>query len=149
MVELTLSLTQIISTFYTVKAERDFAGRAHEDVRTLLDAAKRLQLKLRQRYANMPSALKTQDTALRKLSSICYLHLGYYAVEMTLQRRIIRSLSPADHSELHAIYRQAAKTRPTSAMSFIKSIRPEHLQLFWYLSLTYKFVLINSFISLL
>ncbi|KAI4941608.1 hypothetical protein J4E91_010639 [Alternaria rosae] len=149
MVELTQILAQILSTFYTLKAERDFASSAHEGVRSLLNAAKPLQLTLRQWYANMPAALKVQDIAARKLSSVGYLHLGYYAVEMTLHRRIIRSLSPADDPELHTICRQAAQIRLTSAMSFVQSLRPEHFQSFWYSSSTYNFILIGSFISLL
>ncbi|KAI4679548.1 hypothetical protein J4E81_010354 [Alternaria sp. BMP 2799] len=149
MVELTEILAQILSTFYTLKAERDFASRAHEGVRSLLNTAKPLQLTLRQWYANMPAALKVQDIAARKLSSVGYLHLGYYAVEMTLHRRIIRSLSPADDPELHTICRQAAQIRLTSAISFVQSLRPEHFQSFWYSSSTYNFILIGSFISLL
>jgi len=149
MVELSQILAQILSTFYTLKAERDFASRAQEGVRSLLNAAKPLQLTLRQWYANMPAALKVQDIAARKLSSVGYLHLGYYAVEMTLHRRIIRSLSPTDDLELHTICRQAAQTRLTSAMSFVQSLRPEHFQSFWYSSSTYNFILIDSFISLL
>jgi hypothetical protein len=149
MVELTQILARILSTFYTLKAERDFASRAHEGVRPLLSAAKPLQLTLRQWCVNMPSALKMQDLAPRKLSSVGYLHLGYYAVEMTLHRRIIRSLSPADDPELRTICRQAACARLTSAISFVQSLRPEHLQSFWYSSSTYNFVLVGSFISLL
>ncbi|CAN9473852.1 unnamed protein product [Alternaria alternata] len=149
MVELTQILAQILSTFYTLKAERDFATRTQEGVRSLLEAAKPLQLTLRQWYANMPSALKMQDIAPRKLSSVGYLHLGYYAVEMTLHRRIIRSLSPSDGPEIRAICRQAAQSRLTSAFAFVQSLRPEHLQSFWYSSSTYNFVLIGSFISLL
>jgi hypothetical protein len=149
MVELTQILAQILSTFYTLKAERDFASRTQEGVRSLLEAAKPLQLTLRQWYANMPSALKMQDIAPRKLSSVGYLHLGYYAVEMTLHRRIIRSLSPSDGPEIRAICRQAAQSRLTSAFAFVQSLRPEHLQSFWYSSSTYNFVLIGSFISLL
>jgi hypothetical protein len=149
MVELAEILAQILSTFYTLKAEREFASQAHQGVRSLLNAAKPLQLTLRQWFANMPAALKVQDIPARKLSSVGYLHLGYYAVEMTLHRRIIRSLSAADDHELHTICRQAAQVRLTSAMTFVQSLRPEHFQSFWYSSSTYNFVLIGSFISLL
>ncbi|RAR14557.1 nitrogen regulatory protein otam [Stemphylium lycopersici] len=149
MVELTQILAHILATFYTLKAEREFSRRAHEGVRSLLDAAKPLQLALRQWYADMPPTLKMQDIAARKLSSVGYLHLGYFAVEMTLHRRIIRSLSLADDQELRLICRQAAQTRLTSAMNFVQSLRPEHHQSFWYFASTYNFVLIGSFISLL
>jgi hypothetical protein len=149
MAELAQILAQILAAFYTLKAERDFASRAHEGIRSLLNAAKPLQLTLRQWCANMPSTLKMQDIAPRKLSSVGYLHLGYYAVEMTLHRRIIRSLSPSDGPEIRAICRQAARSRLTSALGFVQSLRPEHLQSFWYSSSMYNFVLIGSFISLL
>jgi len=149
MVKLTQILGLILSKFYTLKAEREFANRAHEGVRSFLDAAKPLQLALRQWYSDMPPTLRMQDIAARKLSSVGYLHLGYYAVEMTLHRRIIRSLSSEDAPELRIICRQAAQTRLTSAMSFVQSLRPEHIQSFWYSASAYNFVLIGSFISLL
>ncbi|KAK1918993.1 hypothetical protein P3342_001123 [Pyrenophora teres f. teres] len=149
MVKLTQVLGLILSTFYTLKAEREFSNRAHEGVRLFLDAAKPLQLALRQWYADMPPTLRMQDIAARKLSSVGYLHLGYYAVEMTLHRRIIRSLSSEDAPELRNICRQAAQTRLTSAMSFVQSLRAEHVQSFWYSASAYNFVLIGSFISLL
>ncbi|KAF1832436.1 nitrogen regulatory protein OTam [Decorospora gaudefroyi] len=149
MVKLTLILSGILSTFYTLKAEREWASRAHEGVRSLLDAAKPLQLELRQWYADLPSTLKMQDIGPRKLSSVGYLHLGYYVAEMTLHRRIIRSLSSVDEPQLRTICRQAAQTRLTSAMTFVQSLRPEHLQSFWYSASTYNFVLIGSFVSLL
>ncbi|KAJ5061979.1 nitrogen regulatory protein OTam [Bipolaris maydis] len=149
MAELTKILGRILTTFYTIRAEREFACRASEGVRSLLDTAKPLQLALRQWYADMPPTLKMQDIAARKLSSVGYLHLGYYAVEMTLHRRIIRSLSSADDAELCFICRQAAQTRLTSAMRFVQSLRPEHHQSFWYSASKYNFVLIGSFISLL
>ncbi|KAA8627145.1 nitrogen regulatory protein OTam [Pyrenophora tritici-repentis] len=149
MVKLTQILGQILQEFYTLKAEREFANRAHEGVRSFLDAAKPLQLSLRQWYTNMPLTLKMQDIAARKLSSVGYLHLGYYAVEMTLHRRIIRSLSSEDALELRHICRQAAQTRLTSALNFVQSLRAEHVQSFWYSASAYNFVLIGSFISLL
>ncbi|EOA85147.1 uncharacterized protein SETTUDRAFT_32374 [Exserohilum turcica Et28A] len=146
MVELTKILASILTTFYSLKAEREFATAG---VRSLLDTAKPLQLALRQWYADMPWTLKMQDTPARKLCSVGYVHLGYYAVEMTLHRRIIRSLSSADEPELRVICRQAAQTRLTSAMKFVQSLRPEHHQSFWYSASTYNFVLVGSFISLL
>ena len=78
-----------------------------------------------------------------------YLHLSYYAVEMTLHRRIIRSLSSADDTSLRSICRQAAQVRLKSAMDFVSSLRPEHLQSFWYSASKYNFALVGTFISLL
>ncbi|CAO2647811.1 Nn.00g087330.m01.CDS01 [Neocucurbitaria sp. VM-36] len=149
MIKLTQILGRILSSFYTLKAEREFTHRAHEGVRWILETAKPLQLALRQWYSNLPVALKMEELAARKLSSTGYLHLGYYAVEITLHRRIIRSLSSADEPTLLTICRQAAETRLRSAMEFVQHLRPEHLQSFWYSASKYNFALIGTFISLL
>lgn len=78
-----------------------------------------------------------------------YLHLGYYAVEITLHRQIIRSLSSVDDLSLRSICRQAAQARLKSAMEFVQNLRPEHLQSFWYSASKYCFALVGTFISLL
>jgi hypothetical protein len=149
MIKLTQVLALILSNFYTLRAEREIANRAHEGVRWVLETAKPLQLALRQWYVDMPSALKMEDLAARKLSSSGYLHLGYYAVEMTLHRRILRSLSAVDELALRNICRQAAHTRLESAMHFVQELRPQHLQSFWYSASQYNFALVGTFISLL
>lgn len=68
---------------------------------------------------------------------------------MTLHRRIIRSLSSVDDASLRTICRQAAQVRLKSAMDFVSSLRPEHLQSFWYSASKYNFALVGTFISLL
>lgn len=50
---------------------------------------------------------------------------------------------------LRSICRQAAQVRLKSAMDFVSTLRPEHLQSFWYSASKYSFALIGSFISLL
>jgi hypothetical protein len=68
---------------------------------------------------------------------------------MTLHRRIIRSLTSLDDLSLRSICRQAAQVRLKSAMDFVSSLRPEHLQSFWYSASKYNFALVGTFISLL
>jgi hypothetical protein len=79
-----------------------------------------------------------------------FLHLAYFATEITLHRRIIQSLNP-DHSSTHLYYvcRSAAKTRLISAMDFVNRLRPEHLQAFWYFPSKINFTLVGTFGSLL
>ncbi|KAH8732310.1 fungal-specific transcription factor domain-containing protein [Phaeosphaeriaceae sp. PMI808] len=149
MIKLTEILARILSSFYTLKAERNIRNRAHEGVRWLLEMAKPLQLGLRQWFSCLPAVLKIENLAARKLSSTGYLHLGYYAVEMTLHRRIIRSLSSADDPSLRSICRQAAQVRLKSVIEFVSNLRPEHLQSFWYSASKYNFALVGTFISLL
>lgn len=87
-----------------------------------------------------------------------YLHLAYFATEITLHRQILRTLSPPlttphpmpgpDPYLLH-ICRSAAKTRLISAMDFVNRLKPEHLQSFWYFASKVNFALIGTFGSLL
>ncbi|KAL6706560.1 Fungal specific transcription factor [Coniothyrium glycines] len=149
MIKLTQVLALILTCFYTLHAEREFRTRASEGTRWILEQAKPLQLALRDWHANMPAALKMDDLAARKLSSSGYLHLAYYAVEMTLHRRIIRSLSAVDEPALRSICREAAHIRLESAMAFVQDLRPQHLQSFWYSASKYNFALIGTFIALL
>jgi hypothetical protein len=69
MIKLSSILGHILSTFYTLKAERDFQQRAGEGVRWILETAKPLQLALRQWFGSLPVVLKMEHLATRKLSS--------------------------------------------------------------------------------
>ncbi|KAF2731364.1 hypothetical protein EJ04DRAFT_498815 [Polyplosphaeria fusca] len=149
MIKLTEILSLVLSSFYTLQAEVDAAQHAQEGIRWILERAKPIQLSLRQWYAELPGSLRMENIAMRKLSSTGYLHLGYYAVEITLHRHIIRSLSAVDEPSLRGICRQAAQARLKSAMDFVQALRPEHLQSFWYFASKYCFALIGTYISLL
>ena len=79
-----------------------------------------------------------------------YLHLAYFATEITLHRCIIRSLEQSNgDSYLSHICRSAAKTRLISAMDFVNRLRTEHLNGFWYFPSKVNFALIGTFGSLL
>ncbi|KAF2191320.1 hypothetical protein K469DRAFT_558142 [Zopfia rhizophila CBS 207.26] len=149
MIRLTEILASILSNFYTLKAEDDWRQHARDGIRWLLEKAKPIQLSLKQWFSELPPSLRMENVAMRKLSSTGYLHLGYYSVEITLHRRIIRSLSTVDDPSLRTICRQAGQARLKSAMDFVQSLRPEHLQSFWYSASKYCFALIGSFVSLL
>ncbi|ORY17820.1 fungal-specific transcription factor domain-domain-containing protein [Clohesyomyces aquaticus] len=149
MIRLTEILGSILSNFYTLQAEEEFRLHARDGVRWLLEKANPIQSSLKHWFDNLPPSLRMEDIAMRKLSSTGYLHLGYYAVGITLHRQIIRSLSSVDDPSLRSICRQAANARLKSAMEFVKSLRPEHLQSFWYSASKYCFALIGTFISLL
>jgi hypothetical protein len=69
MIKLTEILARILSSFYTLKAEREIELRAQEGVRWILEVAKPLQLALRQWFSNLPAVLKLENLAARKLSS--------------------------------------------------------------------------------
>ncbi|PSN71868.1 hypothetical protein BS50DRAFT_485090 [Corynespora cassiicola Philippines] len=149
MIKLTRILALVLSNFYTLEAE---AESEKQGVRWVLERAKPIQLSLRQWHTELPASLKMESIAMRKLSSTGYLHLGYYAVEITLHRRIIRassSPSPPSDPSLRSICRQAAHARLQSAMDFVQTLRPEHLQSFWFSASRYCFALVGTFVSLL
>jgi hypothetical protein len=83
------------------------------------------------------------------LINIGYLHLAYLCTEITLHRHLLRSLSSESNPQLINVVRTAAHARLTSATDFVKSLRPEHLQSFWYCASTYCFSLIGSYIGLM
>jgi hypothetical protein len=69
----------------------------------------------------------------RKLCANGYLHLSYYAIEITIHRHIIRSLAPENPEHVRSISRDAPRTRIKHAMAFVEKLRPEHLQSFrWF-----------------
>jgi hypothetical protein len=69
MIKLTELLASCLCAFYTMQAERDFAEHTHEGVRWILDKAKPIQIALRQWHADLPTSLRMEEIARRKLSS--------------------------------------------------------------------------------
>lgn len=179
MIELSQILAEILETFYTLQALQNVTNAGTQGTHLVLSLAKPIQLKLKEWYAALPAAIRMDSTYQtpsananpNRLSSIGYLHLAYFATEITLHRRIVRSLasthpgptSPGDaaHSAtspkasaasdnyiLH-ICRNAAKARLISAMDFVNRLTPSHLRAFWYFASKTNFALIGTFGSLL
>jgi hypothetical protein len=69
MIKLTEILGLVLSNFYTLKAEKEFEGRAYEGIRWVLEKAKPIQLSLRQWHSQLPVSLRMESIAMRKLSS--------------------------------------------------------------------------------
>ncbi|KAF2843293.1 hypothetical protein M501DRAFT_906725, partial [Patellaria atrata CBS 101060] len=149
MIGLTEILSDILSSFYTIRAEEETRNNAHQGVRWILEKAKPIQIRLKEWFAQLPDCLKMENLKMRKLSSTGYLHLAYYTAEITLHRRIVRLLAHESDPSLVSICRAAAKARLISAMDFVQGLRAEHLQSFWYSASRYCFALIGTFVSLL
>lgn len=137
-------LLEIINMFFTM--------RAMEQVTRLdqvLRLAKPLQLRLRQWYHLLPPLLQMQVPQLRKLCLNGYLHLAYFATEITLHRRIILLLRPDTPADLVRVCRSAAETRLQAAIEFVKELKPEHIHAFWHSLAAANFALIGTFALLL
>lgn len=143
-----IKLTEIVedmtANLFTVRSTRLLV-----QTEKILEQVKPLQIRLRNWYRSLQPQLSMSVSRPRKLSSNGYLHLAYFATEITLHRRIVRSLTDKSSPMLVKICREAAKTRLLAAMDFVRNLRPEHLQAFWYSSSASNFALIGSFAALL
>ncbi|RBQ78812.1 hypothetical protein FVER53590_07526 [Fusarium verticillioides] len=146
MVRLTQILSVVYSNFYTARTCRE------QDTVILWEKARPLFEMLTNWYHSIPPTLQMNVVYQRKLCFHGYLHFSYYGVVMTLLRRLIRStaLPPrcSDDRVLSSI-RQIALQTAQSAISFVISLRPDHLEAFWYFTSPYLFSLLGSFTTLL
>jgi hypothetical protein len=164
MIALSQILAEVLDTFYTLQAMATVTAAGAQGTQLVLQLAKPVQLKLKDWFAALPSCLRMDSSGAsnpNKLSSIGFLHLAYFATEITLHRRIIRSLTPTSTSISNSsskpvldpyilhICRSAAKTRLISAMDFVNRLTTSHLRSFWYFASKTNFALIGTFGSLL
>ncbi|KAH8817046.1 transcriptional activator protein DAL81 [Xylogone sp. PMI_703] len=141
LITLTEILSDILDTFFTLKALKEKVPPAE-----VLERAKPLQIRLRAWYTQLPPELVIEETKPRKLSSTGHLHLAYFCAEVTLHRAILRSLdTPNTDPQLRSITRAAARVRFTSAVEFIKRLKPEHLQSFWFFASKINLAIIGTF----
>ncbi|KAK3995869.1 fungal-specific transcription factor domain-containing protein [Cladorrhinum sp. PSN332] len=153
MIHLSQILAEILETFYTLQASAQCA----QGVQLVLSLAKPIQLKLKDWYAALPAIIRMDSTyqtptqLATPSSQIGYLHLAYFATEITLHRKIVRSMDDSDNVSYHIqqICRSAAKARLISAMDFVNRLTPAHLRAFWYFASKTNFALIGTFGSLL
>ncbi|KAI0142724.1 fungal-specific transcription factor domain-containing protein [Xylariaceae sp. FL1272] len=158
MIHLTQVLAEILDTFYTLQAMQNVTAAGPQGTHLVLSLAKPIQIKLKEWYSALPAAIRMDSSlqnavpASNPLSSIGYLHLAYFATEITLHRRIIRALASdaqAVDPYLEHICRSAAKARLISAMDFVNRLTQQHLRAFWYFASKTNFALIGTFGSLL
>lgn len=164
MVALTQILATVLDTFYTLKAMQEVSDAQENGTQLILERAKPVQIKLKNWFTQLPPSLKIESNAPgfsssgkyfhhhdhQKLISAGYLHLAYFATEITLHRCIIRSLKfNGGEIYLSHVCRSAAKTRLISAMDFMNRLRPEHLTSFWNFPSAVNFALVGTFGSLL
>ncbi|KAG6255675.1 hypothetical protein E4U23_003660 [Claviceps purpurea] len=163
-VRLSEILSEILETFYTLRSTQAIADAGLQSTQLVLSLAKPVQLKLKEWYSGLPASIRLESYSLMsyapdsppcttdRFSSIGYLHLGYFATEITLHRKIIRSLASASStvdSYVQHICRSAAKARLISSMDFVNRLSPNHLQSFWFFASKTNFALIGTFGSLL
>jgi hypothetical protein len=165
MISLTEILTEILGTFFTLKATASFREERGNAMIATLQLAKPIQIRLKEWHAKLPRSLAIGNTKSRKLSptGMCptsnqlslltlplgSLQLAYFATEVTLHRAIIRFDSPNLSPDIRAITREAAKTRLICAIEMVNKLEPAHLQSFWYFASKANLAIIGTFGSLL
>ncbi|KAI9741070.1 MAG: Fungal specific transcription factor [Cirrosporium novae-zelandiae] len=148
MVFLTLILSDILESFYTLSATDEVRSAGGNGTRLILDRAKPVQIRLKEWFTHLPPCLKMDSPVTSAFSTTGSLHIAYFATEITLHRSIIRSL-PTHTTYLTHICRQAAKTRLISALDFTNRLRPAHLRSFWLFYTPSTFALVATFGNLL
>ncbi|KAL3232757.1 Transcriptional activator protein DAL81 [Nakaseomyces bracarensis] len=143
-VSLSIILGEIMDTFYTL-------GSMHinTSIEQVLRLAKPLQLKLREWYHQLPPQLSMATFESKKFNCNATLTLCYFIVEISLHRKIISSLTPTTPAEIKKVCRTAARTRLVAAIEFIRDLKTEHTNAFWFPSATGSIMLIGSFAALL
>lgn len=144
LVSLTVILGEIMDTFYT-----EGAVKVTTRIEQVLKLAKPLQLKLREWYHSLPSQLSMNKFVPRKFNPNATLTLAYFAAEITLHRKIISTLRLDTPKELVQVCRTAAKTRLVAAIEFVRDLKSEHINAFWYTCSTGNLMLIAIFAALL
>lgn len=150
MIALTNIMAEVCDTFYSEKAKAEYTNAGRYATQLVLNRAKPVQLKLKEWFAKLPMDCKMDSLTTGQLSSQGYLHLAYFATEISIHRRIVQSLDPAI-SDPYMLYicRSAAKTRLISALDFVNRLKPEHLDAFWYFASASNFALVGTFGALL
>lgn len=165
MISLTEILTDILDTFFTLRATASLSNERENAMKVTLEKAKPIQLRLKDWHARLPQCLAISETRARKLSPtgmlssfsremssylpLGSLHLSYFAAEVTLHRAIIRFDTPTLNENLRSITRGAARMRFTSAIDLVNKLEPAHLQCFWYFSSKVNLAIVATFGSLL
>lgn len=144
LVSLSVILGEIMETFYT-----EGAVQLTTKIEQVLKLAKPLQLKLREWYHSLPPQLSMNKFVPRKFNANATLTLAYFAVEITLHRKIISTLGQDTPKELVHVCRTAARTRLVAAIEFVRDLKNEHINAFWYTCSTGNLMLIGTFAALL
>ncbi|KAK1983555.1 fungal-specific transcription factor domain-containing protein [Colletotrichum cereale] len=148
-IELSLILSDVLSTLYTAKATR--RGGTLDQVGTVgvAELAKPIVMMLREWYAKLPEALQLQETRLKKLSANGSLHLAYISIDLALHRSLVRNISSSAPPELRVAIRAGARARLASASGIIANLQMEHIQSFWGFAASAQLAGIGSFAGLL
>lgn len=150
MMALTSIMAEVCESFYSETAKAEYARAGRYATQLVLSRAKPVQIKLKDWFSKLPAECKMDSFTPGQISSQGYLHLAYFATEISIHRRIVQSLEPnVTDPYMLSICRSAAKTRLISALDFVNRLKPEHLNAFWFFASASNFALVGTFGALL
>ncbi len=149
LTSLTEIMAEALDSLYGLDQSRNAEILAARGIAGVLELVKPVAMKLKDWAASMPPGLRMEDVKTRKLCSNGYLHLSYFASEIMIHRYIIRSLPADTPLQLRTLCRDAARSRLDHAMAFVESLRPEHLQGFWWFASSRCLAVIGAYAALL
>lgn len=137
-------LSDILHRFYSARARLSLAS---EPPGTLIEAFTNLLYKLRSWYSKLSESLSLGNLQARKLCSVGYLHLAYWAAQVTLHRALLQVAPQVGLSGEASWqqFRQSALATFDSATAMVNALRQEHLQSFWYFASSQNLALIGAF----
>ena len=146
MITLTGIMAEVCATFYSEAAKAEWARAGRRATQLVLNKAKPVQIKLKEWFARLPAECKMDSP-----DALGYLHLAYFATEISIHRRIVQSLESSVEVDSYMLYicRSAAKTRLISALDFANRLQPSQLDAFWMFASASNFALIGTFGALL
>ncbi|KAF2012987.1 hypothetical protein BU24DRAFT_435284 [Aaosphaeria arxii CBS 175.79] len=148
-IKLTKIYSRIISTFYSVGATKRGGLLDRIGPSGAMTLAKPLAIELHEWHAAVPPSLRLESSTSLRLSTSGALHLSHMAVELTIHRALLRTLTTNTAPSLRSTIRTAAHARLKSAISLIESFQPEHIQSFWGFAAAAQVALVGTFAGLL
>ncbi|KAB8228762.1 fungal specific transcription factor domain-containing protein [Aspergillus alliaceus] len=146
MITLSKSLSKILTEFFSLRASKS------QDTVELYHRAIPILEKLHIWRVNIPHSLLMDRQIPRRLCANGSLHLSYHSLILTLLRRIIRSIALVSICSNITVLndtRKLASDAVEAAMVFVRTLRPDHLEAFWFFSSGFSFSLVGSFVTLL
>lgn len=149
LTRLTEIMAEALETLYGPDQTWNEEILARNGIQGLLELVKPIIVKLKEWASEMPIGLRMEDIKIRKLCSNGYLHLSYFVTEIMVYRFIVRNLTPDTPQHLRDVCREAGKARLEHAMNFLETLRPEHLQGFWWFASPKSLAYIRTYGGLL
>ena len=130
-IELTCIVTDVLRTFFSLKATRAAGLLDQIGIAGAVDLAQPLVVRLRTWYAALPDALHLRSKQRGKLCANGSLHLAYASMEIAIHRALLRALTPDTSEAVRSRVRSAARSKLQVATELMASLEPEHTAAFW------------------